>query len=458
MPHSGEDELPGYRDLMHPTMGALESLGGTAAVSDINQSVITAVGLSEEQVAATYDESDDFGDVNRRSGSIVSHRLAWARSYLKKMELIEQPSRGVWSLTTEGQHVIALADAEAEVRHREHEVRVGRRPEAFLALLVERVGSDDVPRMSVRELISEWGVGRRGSGVTTRVWRDLRGAGLSTVPPFDSVPLDAEIAIVATLPEAGEATDGETAEDPAEATVTIGTLTSAATELVFVAPDTPILEAQSLMERFDYSQLPIMSGERTVKGVLSWESLAKASLYGRNVDTAQHASTTAVVVSDTDPLLDHVDVIAEAGYVLVKDGTGVITGIVTTADLSNAFADLANPFLLLGEIEAWLRRIVDRCFEPDDLAAYVDPDDPDRQIEAAMSLTFGEYVRLFQDPEAWERLALAADRRVFCAHLDEVRQIRNAIMHFSPDPLEEAALASIENLLRWLRSLDQAQS
>lgn len=443
------DDLPKYADLMLPTMEALKKLGGTAPVADINAAVIEAMGLTAEQVAAEYDDSV------KQSGSIVSHRLAWARSYLRKMNMIDQLGRGEWQLTSDGHHLLELADADAEIRHREHEVRVGKRPDVFLAVLTKRVDEGERPTMTVRELIGEWGVGRRGSGVTARIWRDLKGANLGTTPAFDSVPLDASIEVVATQPVEPEVADEE-AEGPSEATVTVGTLTSAAKSLVSVAPDTPILEAQSLMERYDYSQVPVMSGERALKGVLSWESLAKAALYGVDVQHAKDATEAAVVVADSDSLLDHVETIADAGYVLVRDETNAITGIVTTADLANAFADLANPFLLLGEIEGWLRRIVDRCFEPDDLAAYVDPDDPDRQIEAAMSLTFGEYVRLFQDPDAWEAIGLVADRKVFCAHLDEVRQIRNAIMHFSPDPLEDADFASIKNLLRWLRSLDRA--
>ncbi|MGB5756963.1 MAG: hypothetical protein WBM50_08615, partial [Acidimicrobiales bacterium] len=101
----------------------------------------------------------------------------------------------------------------------------------------------------------------------------------------------------------------------------------------------------------------------------------------------------------------------------------------------------------------WLRQIVDAEFSADDLAGYVDPDDPDRQIEAASSLTFGEYVRLLQSPEAWDRLGLVADRAIFVDHLDEVRRVRNSIMHFSPDPLDESELSAIDSLLSWVRTL-----
>lgn len=77
---------------------------------------------------------------------------------------------------------------------------------------------------------------------------------------------------------------------------------------------------------------------------------------------------------------------------------GIYSGIVTTADLSNQFAVLANPFLLAGEIERRLRRIVDRCFGVGDLQGIKDADDVFRTIESAADLTLGEFQRLLQDP------------------------------------------------------------
>jgi CBS domain-containing protein len=237
-------------------------------------------------------------------------------------------------------------------------------------------------------------------------------------------------------------------------TVTIGTLDSASGGVVSVPPDAPIMRAQSLMESNDFSQLAVMTGERNLKGAISWESIARSSLYGKPPEFVRDAmDKEAVVVADSAPLLEHVVTIADAGFVFVRDATNVIKGIVTAADLSMEFAKQANPFLLLGEVEGWLRQIVDRDLDADDLAAYVDPADPDRQIEAASSLTFGEYVRLLQDPVVWDRLGLQADRAVFCDHLEDVRRIRNSIMHFSPDPLPDSDLERINTLLRWVRKL-----
>ena len=191
-----------------------------------------------------------------------------------------------------------------------------------------------------------------------------------------------------------------------------------------------------------------------MKGAISWESIARATLYrGPPAYVRDALIQSPVVVQDNEPLLEHVRTIADAGFVFVRDRQNRLKGIVTAADLSDQFAALANPFLLIGEIERWLRVAVDSVCTPDELAGLLDPDDPDRQIEAAQNLTFGEYVRVFQDPDMWVRFGWKADRQIFTSLLDEVRSIRNSIMHFSPDPLEHVQLFKLRSMLRWIRTL-----
>jgi hypothetical protein len=65
----------------------------------------------------------------------------------------------------------------------------------------------------------------------------------------------------------------------------------------------------------------------------------------------------------------------EQGYVLVRDETNKVVGIVTTSDLSLQFKQLTEPFLLLGEIENQVRRLMDGKFTRDELAHAKDPND-----------------------------------------------------------------------------------
>lgn len=81
-----------YDDLFNPTLLALHNLGGSGSISEIEEEVSTILNLTEEQI----------NEIHRGSKTKLSYRLAWARNYLKRVELLSNSSRGVWALTTKG--------------------------------------------------------------------------------------------------------------------------------------------------------------------------------------------------------------------------------------------------------------------------------------------------------------------------------------------------------------------
>lgn len=81
-----------YDDLFNPTLEALQKLGGSGSVSEIEEEVIKILKLSE----------DEINDIHRESTTKLTYRLAWARNYLKRYGLIENSKRGVWALTNKG--------------------------------------------------------------------------------------------------------------------------------------------------------------------------------------------------------------------------------------------------------------------------------------------------------------------------------------------------------------------
>lgn len=88
--------LPTAEQLIPPTIYALRSLGGSAGIEELGETVITTLGLSEEIVAY------------RRDGVAISevlYRAAWARTFLRKDGCIEPTSRGVWALTPRGRSI-----------------------------------------------------------------------------------------------------------------------------------------------------------------------------------------------------------------------------------------------------------------------------------------------------------------------------------------------------------------
>jgi hypothetical protein len=163
----------------------------------------------------------------------------------------------------------------------------------------------------------------------------------------------------------------------------------------------------------------------------------------------------ARIVSSDASLFDALDSIVKDQYVLIQDSRRIITGIVTTSDLSSEFRQLAEPFLLLGEIENQIRHIiVERGrFTKEQLQHSRDPNDTNRIVEAVSDLTFGDYIRLLENLDGWSQLQLPVDRRVFIEHLDQVRQIRNEVMHFEPDPIEDKDLNALRKFSIFLQRL-----
>ena len=151
-------------------------------------------------------------------------------------------------------------------------------------------------------------------------------------------------------------------------------------------------------------------------------------------------------------LFSAIEIIAEHDYVLVRARDRSIRGIVTASDLSHQFRQLAEPFLLIGEIENHVRRLIHGKFTVDELGEARDDED-DRLVEGISDLTFGEYVRLLQDKDRWKKLKLEIDRREFIKGLDGIRQIRNDVMHFDPDGLSDSDMKALRDFAGFLRKL-----
>lgn len=88
--------VPTYDQLLWPTINALRDLGGSGAISEINERVIELEKFSPEQQAQLH------GDGPRTE---IEYRLAWARTYLKMMGLTDNSSRGVWTLSEPGRSI-----------------------------------------------------------------------------------------------------------------------------------------------------------------------------------------------------------------------------------------------------------------------------------------------------------------------------------------------------------------
>jgi hypothetical protein len=71
-------------------------------------------------------------------------------------------------------------------------------------------------------------------------------------------------------------------------------------------------------------------------------------------------------------------------------------------------------------------------------------------------LTFGQYARLFQHPKIWAKLNLKIDAGVLTTLLEAIRDIRNDVMHFDPDPMTADELYTLKRAVRFMVSVRES--
>lgn len=339
--------------------------------------------------------------------------------------------------------------------------------------ITEQVREGGKPTETVRELLRRFGFERRGYHKVREVRRALSAAKLETVPDFNSIPLDAPITFARRRKDAIK----ERAEEPATADANSVDVVAVAEadsivadpayrmsrlepvnhELVTVKPDEDLRRATTLMMSNDFSQLPVMTQPRSLKGVVSWKSIGTSFALGATPASVREAMDKDVVIVDDNALLFGViPRIIESDYALVRRGDGSFW-IITTADLSARFRELTEPFLLLAEIENQLRDLVDERFDAASLASAKAPEDVERKVESAADLTLGEIQRLLEREETWRTLAPALDRVEVTRQLDAVRDIRNDVMHFDPEGVGPSDVQVLRAFARFLRDFRRWQ-
>lgn len=175
-----------------------------------------------------------------------------------------------------------------------------------------------VNRLTVRDFLWHFGAERRGAAKVQVIRRILNSLGLITEPDFELAWIDELIwlrlkdsdaiigssnqdtedifepaleaekhekesegaALISSEPETPLWTDSADRGSISDPTFRIGSLPAANKRLVAVNNDAPLAKAVTLMMQNDFSQLPVMQGEREVKGVVSWKSIGSRLALG----------------------------------------------------------------------------------------------------------------------------------------------------------------------------------
>lgn len=223
--------------------------------------------------------------------------------------------------------------------------------------------------------------------------------------------------------------------------------------LISVTRDTSLNEAITLMILNDFSQLPILSGQREVNGVISWKSIGRALALGKTCVTVADCKDDVVILNYDEPLFNAVKFILEKDFVLVRQKDKTISGIVTMTDIGEQFISMAEPFLIIEQIENHIRKILDQKFSPEELSLQQTYEEKPKEIKSLSDLTFGHYIKIIEDPKKFEKLKVNIDRTTLVTQLEEVRKIRNDVMHFDPDGITTESMELLRQTVAFLQTL-----
>lgn len=330
-----------------------------------------------------------------------------------------------------------------------------------------------VSPVTVRTLLNWYSAQRRGYWVVAAIKRDLESAGISTNPDFEAAWIDTPIMFVLnTPPDVGSghlpepidaATNDGSAEPSADAAAwvsrdpayRVSKLQAANQKIISSTPDTSLSELVTTMLARDLSQLPVMTNERDVKGMVSWRTIGSQIAIGTPGTCARNYMEPHHEISADTSIFAAIPIIVQHGYVLVRAANQMISGIITSSDLSDQFRQLSEPFLLLGEIENFVRNLIGERFDLTELRLLKEHLSISHNIDSVADLTFGDYVRLLENQERWDKLEIKVNRKVFCADLDAVREIRNDVMHFDPDGISSDALETLRNFTNLMKQIEK---
>ena len=316
----------------------------------------------------------------------------------------------------------------------------------FLQIVEEITTNDKEILLTPRKLLGYFHLEKRTKGNISRVSKFLNDKRLETIPDFTSVWIDSQI----TLKHKKKAKSSKNV-DPIQR---IKLLDASNKALITVNRDSKLKEAITLMMLHNYSQLPVMNGPKSVVGYISWETIGYGLSNGcKSEDVRDFMLTDFVILDYETPLLEAISIIIKKEFIIVQKQDRSVCGIITIADISAQFLTVSEPFILLEQIENHIRQILDGKFLIQELKDFCRVLEIDREIENIDNLNFGDYIRILEKPDHWERFKLTIDRVHFIKQLDKVREIRNDIMHFDPEGITDVQRDDLYKMAKFLKEI-----
>jgi len=312
--------------------------------------------------------------------------------------------------------------------------------------LAEDIKADKKPRkITPRELFNAFDFERRTPRNCYWVDKFLNENALMVNPHYNDVWIDELISL--------EHKPIAKTEMPADPIRRINILDSANTIPTYVNNDALLLEATTLMQCNDFSQLPVVNGNvRKLMGYISWETIMRAKINGVTSNLVKdYIEQNVATLSIDTPFIRAIEVVKEHNFAVVLAKDNSLYGIVTVSDVTKQFISETEPFVLLSELESHLRNLLRDKILVEDLKKLCSC--KEGEVVSIDEMTFGDYVSVFGNEKQWSKLKIAADRKTFISMLDKVRRIRNEVMHFRPEGIAKAKKEVLRQFETYLRSL-----
>ena len=174
---------------------------------------------------------------------------------------------------------------------------------------------------------------------------------------------------------------------------------------------------------------------------------------GKKCKTVADCFETIETISYDEPLFKAMKIVIEKEVILVRDIKNEISGIVTATDIGQQFLILSEPFLLIEQIENSIRIILNDKLTYEDINKVLDLTKIEKEIKHLSDLTFGHYVRIFENENLFKKIDLKIDRVLLRKMLTDVNKIRNEVMHFSPEEMNEDDLAELRRIQRFIQQI-----
>lgn len=225
-----------------------------------------------------------------------------------------------------------------------------------------------------------------------------------------------------------------------------------------LSPNIQAGQAIQLLSEKGFSQAPVVDGPE-ILGVFSFRSFARGVVELNHlqlrpadlpVDEFLEKPAFASLADEIERIVDDLD---RQDVVLVRSGDRLVA-VATPMDVLRYFKEVADPFVMLQEIELALRELFRMAIGAEDLQLCIEQ--VIGRSEALDQLSFDEHVALVRDGRTWPKFGgtFGSSRDLARTRLEAVRDIRNALMHFRRDATA-ADHQSLADARRWLLSKAQ---